>query len=100
MSAYVLLYILNNLQLGDKMRDLPTIYIFSQLYLRNLLTHTVNYLLQTLNNVKVFNFLLSNKNSILFTSCVKNSEQYLEYYANYSLFNLKGSKPEVTKIGI
>ena len=47
-----------------------------------------------------FNVLLLYKNSILFTSCVKFSKQYLEYYANYSLFNLKGSKSEVKKIGI
>ena len=47
--------------------------------------------------LKVFNVLLLNKNSILFTSCVKISKQYLEYYAKYSLFNLKGSKSEVTK---
>ena len=45
-----------------------------------------------------FNILLLNKNSILFTSCVKISEQYLEYYAKYSLFNLKGSKSKVTKL--
>ena len=70
------------------------------LYLRNLLTHTVNNLLQTLNNVKAFNVLLFSKTSILFTSCVKISKSYLGYYANYSLFNLKGSKSEVTKIRI
>ena len=48
--------------------------------------------------LKVFNFLLLNKYSILFTSCVKFSQQYLGYYAKYSFFNLKGSKSEVTKI--
>ena len=48
--------------------------------------------------LKTFNFLLLNKNSILFTSCVKLSKQYLGYYANCSLFNLKGSKSEVTKL--
>ena len=68
--------------------------------LRNLLTHTVNNLLETLNNVKSIHFLLLNNNSTLFTSCVKISKQYHGYYANYSLFNLKGSKSEVIKIGI
>ena len=47
--------------------------------------------------LNVFNILLLNKNSILFTSCVKISEQYLGYHAKYSLFNLKGSKLKVTK---
>ena len=70
------------------------------LYLRNLLTHTVNNLLQKLNNVKSILFLLLNKYSILFTSCVKFSQQYLGYFAKYSFYNLKGSKSEVTKIGI
>ena len=49
--------------------------------------------------LKSFNFLLLYKNTILYTSCVKNSKQYIGYYANYSVFNLKGSKSEVTKIG-
>ena len=31
---------------------------------------------------------------------VDHLEQYLEYYAKYNLLNLKGSKSEVTKIGI
>ena len=62
--------------------------------------HTVNNLLQMLHYVKVFNILLLNTISILFTSCVKISEQYLGYYAKYSLFNLKGSKSKVTNIGI
>ena len=31
---------------------------------------------------------------------MKNPEQYIEYYAKYSLINLKGSKSEVTKMGI
>ena len=70
------------------------------LYLRNLLTHTVNKLLQKLNNVKSIQFLLLNKYSVLFTSCVKFSQHYLGYYAKYSVFNLKGSKSEVTKIAI
>ena len=70
---------------------------YKALYLRNLLTHTVNNLLQTLNNVKSIQLLLLKENSILFTSCVKISKPYLGYYANYSLFNLKGSKSEVTK---
>ena len=35
-----------------------------------------------------------------FNGMVKISKQYLGYYANYSLFNFKGSKLEVTKIGI
>ena len=47
--------------------------------------------------LKEFNFLLLNKNSILFTLCMKISKQYLGYYPKYSLFNLKGSKSEVTK---
>ena len=34
---------------------------------------------------------------MLFTSFVIISEQYLEYYAKKSLFNLIGSKSEVTK---
>ena len=71
-----------------------------RIYLRNLLTHTVNNLLQTLNFVNVSNILLLNNNSILFTSCVKISEQYRGYYPKYSLFNLKGSKSKVTMIGI
>ena len=50
-------------------------------YLRNHLTHTVNNLLQTLNNVKAFKVLLLNKTSILFASCVEISKQYLGYYA-------------------
>ena len=72
MSALVLLYILNNLQLGDKMRDLPTIYIFSQLYLRNLLTHTVNNLLQTLNDVKSIQIsVVKQKFNIIHIMCKK-----------------------------
>ena len=47
-------------------------------------------------NVYCFRFL--NKYSVLFQSCVKISEQYIEYLANYSLFHLKGSKPKVAKI--
>ena len=50
-------------------------------YLRNHLTHTVNNLLQTLNNVKAFKVLLLNKTSILFASCVEISKHYLGYYA-------------------
>ena len=50
-----------------------------------------------LNNL---NILLLIKHSILFTSFVKKSGQYLGYYAKYSLFNLKGSKSKVTKYGI
>ena len=45
-----------------------------------------------------FSIMLLNKNLVLFTSFVKISEQYLGYYAKYSLFNLKGSKAKVTKI--
>ena len=45
-------------------------------------------------------FMLLSKNSVLFQSCVKISDQYIEYHTNYSLFNLKGSKLKVTKIGI
>ena len=41
-----------------------------------------------LNN---FNILLINKNSIIFTSFVRISEQYLGYYAKYRLFSLKWS---------
>ena len=45
--------------------------------------------------------MLLSKTSLLFTSCVKISEQYIEFCAKYSLFNLKpGSKSEVTKIVI
>ena len=47
-----------------------------------------------------FNILLLSKHSILFTSFVKISDQYLGYFAKYSLFNLKGSKSKVTKYGI
>ena len=36
--------------------------------------------------------------SILFTSCVKISDQYLGYFVKYSLFNFKGLKSKVTKI--
>ena len=50
-----------------------------------------------LNNL---NIMLLIKNSILFTSFVNTLEQYLGYYANYSLFDLKGSKSKVTKCGI
>ena len=50
--------------------------------------------------LKVFNSLLLNKIIILSTSGVKFLQQYFGYYAKYSLFNLKGSKSEVTKIGI
>ena len=70
------------------------------IYLRNLLTHTVNNSLQKLNYVKHFQYSVVNKNSILFTSFVKISEQYLGYYAKYSLFNLKGPKSKVTKYRI
>ena len=62
--------------------------------------HTVNNLLQTINNVKNIFFLLLSNNSLLFTPCVKISKQYLGYYAKYNLFNLKWSKSEVTKIAI
>ena len=47
---------------------------------------------------KVFTFLLLNKIFILFTSGVKILQQYLGYYAKYSLFSLKGSKSEVKKM--
>ena len=69
-------------------------------YLRNLLTHTVNNLLQKLNYVKYFKCSVVKQISILFTPFVKISEQYVRYYAKYSLFNLKGSKSKVTKYGI
>ena len=49
--------------------------------------------------LNVFNILLLNKYSIEFTLCVKISEQYLEYYAKYSFFDLKESKSKVTKAG-
>ena len=78
----------------------PGITTNQQLYLRNLLRHTVNYLLQKLNYVIFVKYSVVKQNSILFTSCVKISEQYLGFYAKYSLFNLKGSKSKVTKIGI
>ena len=42
------------------------------------------------------NFLLLSKDSILITSYVNISEQYLEYYAKDSVCNLKGSKSKVT----
>ena len=48
--------------------------------------------------LNVRNILLLCKNSILFTSCVIISEQYIGYYAKYSLLDLKGSKSKVTKI--
>ena len=64
--------------------------------LRNLPTHTVNNLQQKLNYVKLIQFLLLNENSILlFTFCVKISEQYILCYAIYSIFNTKGSKSKV-----
>ena len=47
--------------------------------------------------LKVFNVLLLDKNSILLTSCVKISEQFLDYYVKYNLFNLKVSKIESHK---
>ena len=50
--------------------------------------------------LNVFIILLFIKYLILLASCVKISEQYLKQYANYSLFNLKGSKSKVTKIEI
>ena len=64
--------------------------------------YTVNTLLQKLNYVKQFQYyVVKEKKSILFASFVKNSEQYLGYYAKYScLFNLKGYNSEVTKYGI
>ena len=62
--------------------------------------HTVNNLLQSLIMFSNFNILLLNKNSILLTSFVTISEQYLGYYAKYSLINLKGSNSKVTKYGI
>ena len=46
--------------------------------------------------LKVFNILLLNKYSIVFTSRVKISEQYVGYFAMYSLH--KGSKSKVTKM--
>ena len=77
-------------------------FIFCEFkYFRNLPTHTVNNLQQKLNDVFFsFKILLLNKNSIFFTSCVEISEQYLGYNTKCSLFNLKGSKSKVTKIGI
>ena len=50
-----------------------------------------------LNNLTI---LLLIKYSILFTSIVNISEQYLGYYAKYSLFNLKRPKWKVTKYEI
>ena len=60
--------------------------------------NTVINLLQKLNLSNVFDSMLLCTNSILFTSCVIISVQYLEYYAIYSLFHLKGSKLKVTKM--
>ena len=68
------------------------------IYLMNLPMHTVNILLQKLIMLKVFILLLLRKHSILFTSCVNISQQYLGYYAKYGLFNLKGSISRVTKL--
>ena len=62
--------------------------------------HTVNTLQQKLNNVRGFQYSGVKQKSILFTSCVKISEQYIGYYAKYCLSSLKGSKSKVTKIGI
>ena len=78
----------------------PGITTNQQLYLRNLLTHTVNYLLQKLNYVIFVKYsFVKQKFNIIHIMC-EISEQYLGFYAKYSLFNLKGSKSKVTKIGI
>ena len=50
--------------------------------------------------VKRIQYSVVKQKTILFTSCVNISEQYLGYYAKYCLFNLKGSKSKVTVIGI
>ena len=48
--------------------------------------------------VNVVYIMLLNKYSILFTSCVNLSEQYLGYYVKYGLmFNVRGSKIESHK---
>ena len=44
--------------------------VFDYLYLRNLLTHTVNNLLQTLNNVKIIQcFVVKQKSNIIHIMC-------------------------------
>ena len=68
------------------------------LYLRNHPTPTVNNLLQNFDYAKSIQLLLFNKTSILFRPCVKISEQYLEYYAENSLFNLKGQNRRLQKL--
>ena len=70
------------------------------LYLRNLLTHTVNNSLQKLNYVKHFQyFVVKLKFNIIYIIC-ENFRTIPWVYAKYSLFNLKGSKSKVTKYGI
>ena len=50
--------------------------------------------------LQLFKVLLLSKSSISFTPGVKISERYIEHYAKYSLFIMKGSKSEIKRIGI
>ena len=72
----------------------------ARLYLKNLLTHTVNNLLQKLNNVKSIQFFVVKQIfNIIHIMC----EIFTTIHwvlCKIQLFYLKGSKSEVTKIGI
>ena len=69
--------------------------VLYHLYLRNLLTYTVNNLLQTLNNVKSIQiFAVKQKFNIIYIMC--ENFKPIHWILFNSLFNLKGSKSEVT----
>ena len=86
---------------SDTWRKIENSIVYSKhIYLRNLLTHSENNLLQKLNNVKSIPFFVVKQIFNIIRIMCEISQQYLGYYAKYSFFNLKGSKLEVTKIGI
>ena len=70
------------------------------LYLRNLLTHTVNNLLQNLNNVESIQFFVAKQIFIIIHIVFEIFKTIPWVLCKIQLFNLKGSKSEVTKNGI
>ena len=76
------------------------ILINEHLYLRNLLTHTINNLLQKLNNVRSSQYFVVIQIFNIIRIMCEIFTTIPWVLCKIQLFNLKGSKSEVTKIGV
>ena len=70
------------------------------IYLRNLLTHTVNNLQQKLNCVDHIQYFVVKQNFNIIHIMCEIFGTIFWVLSKYSLINLKGSKSKVTKNGI